>query len=563
MLPAVPGVHRIRSSLKLGAVVSLAAALGLACAPAGSPPAFPPKSVSLLQTQIVATGNDAGRMTSAALAKDGVPTVSYLLLTPTLAPGQLAPAVVPNTPQPPAVMVATYSSQQGFWSRASASGQDYSKAKGTDTSIANKDGKYLPGVNTGVAVDAQGKTHVIWATPTGLFYTDDTASAAYADPEQVTKDAVSGGSVAVDDAGTPWIAYYDAGAVTLATKTNGAWVTQVVAQTTSCASCPPVRTAVQVAGTTPIVAYTDGSQAIVQSVSGKALIRSTIGQGGFGISLVIGTDGVGYVAYYTQDGSVNVAGSSGPAASASSWSAKPVSTTQGATTTVDPAAWSTGIGADSNGNVYATWVDPVANQVRIAHGTPAAALSVATVPQSLGGQNPSLAVAADGSSLVLPFYDSANHQLAVAVPVTGGVALGVPSPSASPPPTAPSGPPCSPTSTSTQLQITAPTGAAATGFVPTCLAVVPKVAFTVAFDNQDATAPHNWELFKDPAYTTRVGGASGPSDIVQGPTTQDYPVDALAAGIYYFRCDVHPTTMIGELVVAEVGPQPGPSASPS
>jgi plastocyanin len=205
----------------------------------------------------------------------------------------------------------------------------------------------------------------------------------------------------------------------------------------------------------------------------------------------------------------------------------------------------------------------VANQVKIAHGTPAAPLTVAVVPQSIGGQNPSLAVAADGSTLVLPFYDSTNHQLAVAVPVTGGLALGVPSPTALPPPTAPSGPPCSPTSSSTDLQITAPTGAAATGFDPTCLAVIPDTAFTVTFNDQDATAPHNWELFKDPAYTTRVGGASGPSDIVSGPATQQYPVDALAAGIYYFRCDVHPTTMLGQLVVAKAGPQPGPSATPS
>jgi hypothetical protein len=68
-------------------------------------------------------------------------------------------------------------------------------------------------------------------------------------------------------------------------------------------------------------------------------------------------------------------------------------------------------------------------------------------------------------------------------------------------------------------------------------------------------------LFKDPGYTQAVGGANGPSDLVTGPATQNYQVDALSAAIYYFRCDVHPTTMVGQLVVAKASPQPGPSGS--
>ena len=35
-----------------------------------------------------------------------------------------------------------------------------------------------------------------------------------------------------------------------------------------------------------------------------------------------------------------------------------------------------------------------------------------------------------------------------------------------------------------------------------------------------------------------------------GPDVITYRVDALEAGTYFFRCDVHPTTMTGTFVVA-------------
>jgi plastocyanin len=210
-------------------------------------------------------------------------------------------------------------------------------------------------------------------------------------------------------------------------------------------------------------------------------------------------------------------------------------------------------------------VDPVAGDVKAAIGKAGTQLQGTTVPQSMTGQNPTLAVSPDGKSFALPFYDAEDHQAAVAVPAIGGVALGVPSPSASPPPTPASGPACAPNGNATDLQIAAPTGASASGFSTNCLAVIPDTAFTVAFDNQDAGVPHNWELFKDPAYSTRAGGAASPSDIITGPDQVSYDVDALQAGTYFFRCDVHPTTMTGQLLVAKAGqgPQPGPSASPS
>jgi plastocyanin len=38
--------------------------------------------------------------------------------------------------------------------------------------------------------------------------------------------------------------------------------------------------------------------------------------------------------------------------------------------------------------------------------------------------------------------------------------------------------------------------------------------------------------------------------VVTGPATVDYSLKALPPGVYHFRCQVHPTQMTGELIVA-------------
>jgi plastocyanin len=56
---------------------------------------------------------------------------------------------------------------------------------------------------------------------------------------------------------------------------------------------------------------------------------------------------------------------------------------------------------------------------------------------------------------------------------------------------------------------------------------------TVHFDNQDS-APHNVAIFKDSSATTAISIG----DIVSSGK-KDQVVPALAAGTYFFRCDVH------------------------
>ena len=64
--------------------------------------------------------------------------------------------------------------------------------------------------------------------------------------------------------------------------------------------------------------------------------------------------------------------------------------------------------------------------------------------------------------------------------------------------------------------------------------------FTLHFDNQDPSIPHNVEI-KDAS-----GGSKFKGDIFPGVAAKDYQVPALAAGSYTFVCDVHPN-MTGTL----------------
>jgi plastocyanin len=80
---------------------------------------------------------------------------------------------------------------------------------------------------------------------------------------------------------------------------------------------------------------------------------------------------------------------------------------------------------------------------------------------------------------------------------------------------------------------------------------------TITFDNQDPGTQHNIGIYQDAAYANEVFKG----DIVVGPNTVTYQVPALAAGTYYFKCDIHPT-MKGTVTVGGAS-SPGASASGS
>ena len=60
--------------------------------------------------------------------------------------------------------------------------------------------------------------------------------------------------------------------------------------------------------------------------------------------------------------------------------------------------------------------------------------------------------------------------------------------------------------------------------------------FTLVFDNQDPTQPHNVVIHNPDGSKVAMGDTA----FFTGPETRTYQVDPLAAGEYKFNCEVHP-----------------------
>ncbi len=70
-------------------------------------------------------------------------------------------------------------------------------------------------------------------------------------------------------------------------------------------------------------------------------------------------------------------------------------------------------------------------------------------------------------------------------------------------------------------------------------------AVTVTLDNQDSGVLHNFSIYKNSSATDKLFAG----DFTTGPETKTYSFTSPPPGTYYFRCDVHPDTMHGTLIV--------------
>jgi len=98
----------------------------------------------------------------------------------------------------------------------------------------------------------------------------------------------------------------------------------------------------------------------------------------------------------------------------------------------------------------------------------------------------------------------------------------------------------------TVVTLTAPPGAASEGFAETKLVAPAGQPFTIRFENQDAGIPHNVAVHAAEDFSDAPIAAT---PVQSGPVTQTLEVPALDPGTYFFRCDVHPTTMTGRIEV--------------
>lgn len=151
--------------------------------------------------------------------------------------------------------------------------------------------------------------------------------------------------------------------------------------------------------------------------------------------------------------------------------------------------------------------------------------------------------APDAPSAYPPMADpfSGGVTAADAVQGSGGQGTSVPPTPTVSPSTPPSGgeTACAPAGNTLHLS------AMNAAFDTDCLAVHAGSPFKIVFDNMDPGVPHNVSIYTDET----AAQALFTGELLTGPGKITYAVDALDAGTYFFRCDVHPTTMTGTFVV--------------
>lgn len=512
--------------------------------------------------QVADSLGDVGLGNAVALDPDGVPFLSYFGFEAELAPDEVAPTRPIGAPFLPAVQLTTV--EGGLWTRGAvmqAKPEQQPPGITVPFAPATVKGFSITPQNTNgtaIAVGKDGSKHVVWASSDGVWYssvteTSETKRIFELDPDLDIAGPLALGrpSVAVDDSGSPWVAFAVHGQkgieVHVATLTGDRWSDSVVDIEKACADCPPpTRTAIAILNGGPIVAFVDapGTAIMAARLSGGQWV---VGDGPslpsaatnpIGLSMASTGDSV-YLAYYAG-GSVVVANSDG-----SAWdSAEVVQADLGAEAELTGDLMpTTGLAVDDSGKIALGWQD-----VRGAHLATGAGTDF-TEQDTLGtdgGVTPSVAVTADGATLYLAWYDPVRQDLLLGTLGDVGDLL-VANPS--PPPSPSIGPP--PGACGEDGTIVLDLVALGTAFDPTCLVAPAGEPFTINFDNKDPVdqvGVHNVEILTE---APPVGDLLYKSPDVPGPTQVELKVPPQDAGTYYFQCVYHPGTMFGTFAAIE------------
>ncbi|MGH2546572.1 MAG: cupredoxin domain-containing protein [Actinomycetota bacterium] len=473
---------------------------------------------------VVDSTSDAGSGLSLATDADGNPHLAYVALEEEVE-GE-APPPDPLAPTLPAVMHAHLVGEA--WTRGPvAEEQDIDGAS-----------------ETAIAVDAEGVHHVAWTAGGQILYSSNAGGEFAEEPETVADIGAVGLSIAADGDGTPMIAFQTAldeaegpaSLIRLATaEGEGAWTLETVAE----ASEPeePAGTAVIMTLDGPVVAFGSDGATLVGERRGARWFSEIVDEdGGVGVAGAADADGNPHLAYLTGTGDVRHAHSidGGP------WEISDV----GSGATGSPAS----IAVDAEGIHHMAWQ----TEDGLAYASNAGGdFAEEELPDSTAeGVRPRVGAGAEGT-VYLAFRDEADTEVQMAVRSEDAPLLAVPAPEETgdgrgPAPTGP--PPCQPEGT--ELAVSAQN----IQFDTDCLAAPAGEPFTIEFDNQDSTPPHNFAIYTDQS----AAEAIFQGEIFPGPAAETYDLDPIEEeGNLFFRCDVHPDTMTGTFVVAAADGEAG------
>ena len=491
--------------------------------------------------------NDAGRDPAVVVTPEGRPIVAYFGFGDALEEGEVAAPRPIGAPSVPAVLLATVDAE-GVWTRgaivmqASIPNVQIAFAPAIDESVKD----LSPGTVTGLdlAIDGSGGLHAVWGSSDGLWYASGSSDPRSTMPwvvEKVEESPPTGLALAVDATGAPWLSYVSGGAVFVGARGADGWVIRSVSPSATdcdggCATdIAPIRGGVAVAFTDPkgelSVGRPDSVKGLANGFQGWRF--DAVAETGSAPSLAASGDTL-VVGYRSESG--------GHVAS--------VSTAGLVTDLFDAEGGAAVVAADAGGIVTASWQDPVLG-IGLASG-PVAGPLTRVVTTAVGvAEHPSVAAVADGSATFVSWYDPANTDLFVGVYGGADLAFALPSPTVGPMQT--SGAPMPPTNCTDAVDGKVTVVAQGVAFTDgSCIRVVADEPFTISFDDRDPAASvgqHNIAIFKS---ANDLANPLFRGDLVTGPAIAEYAVGALAAGQYYFHCDVHPT-MTGTVIAEAAG----------
>jgi hypothetical protein len=516
--------------------------------------------------------DDAGLGNAIAVDAEGVPYASYLIFPAMLEEGEIpvgrplgAPYITTDDPEPKdgaAVGVASLSAD-GIWTRGAVAQVRETPAgvyipfgPAFEPSLVGATAENTNG--TDIAIDDAGTKHVVWTGRDGVYYASGTDASSvervfdYGDTLDQA-GAIGRPSVAVDADGVPWIAFtVDSGRreVRVAIGTDDGWSTRTVASIPECTGCPPPPpTQVVVTAAGPTVAWADpeAEAVMVSTLEGRGTTTPVAeGVSGEGLDMAVDADGNALLTFYDGDGGVHLARQDG-----ASWS----DSTIAEVTPPDEAgtgnlAAMTGVAVDDQGAVAAAWEGP--EGVVLATSGDGETFTPLETLDTVGGRSPSVGVSPDGTSVFLTWYDPRGENLRFGVQGDiAELAVAAPSPTVDPaevPTTAPDGGGECGADGEILLDIEALAG---NTFSTDCLVGPAGEEFIINYANVDETGtPHNINVM------VQEGGESVVmTDILPAPVEEEVPVGPVEEGTppYYFQCDVHPTTMFGQLAFVSAG----------
>jgi len=491
--------------------------------------------------------NDAGRYASVAVGENGLPVLAYFTFQEVLEEDEVASPRPIGTPSLPSVALATVS-EEGYWTRgAVAMAEQIANVTvpfnpAFESSVAD----LTPQNVTGLTLVAEGDIyHAAWASVAGVFYATgslDPATTAQATVSRVSSAPGLGLSLAVDEAGTPWIAFYTStstvGTVDLAAPEGERWQVDAIAEGGGCDTC---RTAVMAGDAGVAVAYSarDGGVQVARNDGENGWVSFEVAaEGGSGLSGAATSDGFA-LAFYGA-GQVSLAiGSPG------SFESSAVDEVADGSSEVEGARTAVTVGPSSE--LAVAWVDAAAG-IGFATGAADALEAVETGDATAGGAFPSVAIAAEPATMYLGWYDTVPEDALVGgYGDIGDVPVAEPSPTS----TEPIAPPAPPPVDECALVEGGTVTVVAEGIAFTdgsCIEVAAGESFTIAFDNRDAGTQHNIQISNDPEPTPDL---LFEGEIITGPAQIDYAIPAFdSPSEYAFSCVVHPT-MLGSVQVVE------------